>query len=292
MTEVPAHAPQAVLAVVVIYGRRLEQAVCWATLQTLLDTGGGTATLRLRHVLTYDNSPQSQLVATSRHHSHVINESNGGTARAYAHATALATELAIPWLLLLDQDTALPDTFFSKASNLLDSLDSPTPAALVPWVRHHGEAYVSPARIDRWGSVVPLQPNEQIAEGTHLSAIASGSLIRVAPLKELLPLPDRLWLDYVDHWIFAQFHRGGLRVAVFAQELNHDLSIRSPASLSAQRLVSVLRGEAVFHRLLGPLARFAWPFRIAVRLLKLACVNAELVRDALRILCSHHSRTS
>lgn len=292
LSEACVHAPQSVLAVVVLYRRSVTQAECWAPLQHLLDTGGGTTTLRLEHVLTYDNSPQPQRVTAGPHHSHVFDPLNGGTARAYAQAATLATQLAIPWLLLLDQDTALPDTFFLKASALLDSLDSPMPAALVPWVKHQGGAIVSPARIDRWGSVIPLHPDDPVANGAHLSAIASGSLMRVAPLNDLLPLPASLWLDYVDHWIFATYHRRGLRVAVFAQELSHDLSIESPGTLSAQRLVSVLRGEAIFHRLLGPMARLAWPFRIALRLVRLACANAGLVRDAIRILCSRPSGRS
>ena len=139
---------------------------------------------------------------------------------------------------------------------------------------------LSPSLVTRSGSFRPLNANQLVGRGQHVSAIASGSVLNVSALRELLPLPAGLWLDYVDHWIFAQFHRRGFVIELLNCRVDHDLSIVSPAALTESRLVSVLEGEAKYYSVLGWVARAVYPWRIVWRITQMLFVNPRLARCA------------
>lgn len=261
--------PDSVLAVLVVYERRLGDVACWSELQRWLQQGQRHG-LQLRRVLIYDNSTTPAIGTkppTSPDISYVHDATNGGTAAAYGHASQLATQTGCEWLLLLDHDTELSNSFLDTATQCLRNAEPEKPAALVPRVRH-GNRLISPAYLTRFGSVRPLQEGHDAAASQCLTAIASGALLRTSCLQAMLPFPNRLWLDYVDHWIFTELHKQQACVRVFQETLVHDLSIENPAQLSPLRLVSILDGEALLHRQLGTAARAIYPVRLAVRMLR------------------------
>ncbi|MEO6407251.1 MAG: hypothetical protein ABIO45_00665 [Burkholderiaceae bacterium] len=270
------------LAVVVVFGRRLDRVEAWQALVHRLQHRAPQA-LALAHVLVYDNSaePLARPADPPAGCSYVHDPGNGGTAAAYACAVALATRLELDWLLLLDHDTVLPERYFEQAGAALRSCAGDAPAALLPWVCH-GAAVVSPAEITALGTIRPLPRGAAFRRGSRVTAIASGSLLHVATLSSLLPIPRELWLDYVDHWIFSRLYERRLPLQVFDAVLQHDLSIVTPAGLSARRLSSVLDGEARFVATLGPAARFAYPVRLVVRMLRYTRVSRPLALRTLR----------
>lgn len=276
-----------VMTVVVVYGRGLDRVEAWPTLQYLLRLNGFQA-MRLDHVLIYDNSSQPLAKPADQIDgcSYIHDSGNGGTAAAYTCAVHLAAELGIDWLLLLDQDTCLPERFLDDAGFALEACTAAPPAAMLPWV-YHQSTVVSPARITGIGTIRPLRRSETLCQGTRITAIASGSLLHVATMLTLLPIPGELWLDYVDHWIFAELYARRAPIVVFDQVLQHDLSIASPASLSMRRLTSVLDGEARFLGSLGLIAQLIYPIRLIMRMQRLLWVAPRL---ALHILgwVMHH----
>jgi hypothetical protein len=276
---------KALMAVLVVYERGLEDVGPWRTLRAWLEgareSGSG---LRLDHLLIYDNSstPRAEPPIGIRGCQYTHNSDNGGTAAAYEAAVDIASTRDIQWLLLLDQDTQLPADFLDQAGlEEVPVSGQQRAVAMVPWVRHGRGVIISPNRVTRTGTFRPLRPGQVPAEGEHVSAIASGSMLHVATLKSLLPIPKPLWLDYVDHWIFAQLHRRRLRTQVVDQVLEHELSVATPAELSPARLLSVLDGEAVFTRTLGILARLVYPWRLVRRVIVLARVNPKLAAAAI-----------
>jgi hypothetical protein len=275
-----------VVAVLVIYERSLDRVEGWPALNRMLQERPPCGVAELAHLLVYDNSraPLSAVPElpglTYRH-----DPENGGTAAAYRVALAMAMAMGAPWLLLLDDDTALPLDYLRRMTPaFLSAVDAPDIAALLPRVRHGEGVLISPVRVTRWGTMQPLAVDSEVRAGEHVSAIASGAILRVSALSAVMPLPADLWLDYVDHWIFAAMHRKGLKAIVADEVLQHDLSIRSPATMSPARLASVLRGEANFHRVLGVGARLAYPFRLARRLAGLGLTNPRLAVSGLRSL--------
>jgi hypothetical protein len=278
--------PARLLAVMVVHERSLDQIVAWSFLRQRLaeDASRGSVDKAsgfvLEHLLIYDNSPLpcAQPAAPLPGCTYVSDPRNGGTAAAYDRACAMASLAGVDWLLLLDQDTALPDGFLEAASAAMASHPRP-PYALVPWV-FHGPIVLSPARVTDAGTVAPLSYRAPVPAG-KLTAISSGCLLHAPTLAAVLPLPKGLWLDYVDHWIFLQMHSRGLPVRVFDAALQHDLSVYAVDSLSTRRLTSILNGEASFQALLGTKARLVYPLRLAARVLRYARTRPELALHTL-----------
>jgi glycosyltransferase involved in cell wall biosynthesis len=275
---------EALMAVLVVYERGLAEVGPWRTLLTWLEGAHDTRSgLHLEHLLIYDNSsaPRAEPPREIRRCQYLHNSNNGGTAAAYEAAIEIASARGIQWLLLLDHDTQLPADFLDQAGiEIVPMSGQQRAVALVPWVRHGRDLIVSPNRVTRTGTFRPLRLGQKPAKGEHVSAIASGSMLHVGTLKSLLPIPKALWLDYVDHWIFAQLHRQGLRTRVVDQVLEHELSVATLAELSPARFLSVLDGEAVFTCVLGILARMVYPLRLVRRIMMLSWANPKLAAAA------------
>jgi glycosyltransferase involved in cell wall biosynthesis len=280
-TAAPSHrAPaQGVLAVVVIYGRTARQALAWETLCAWL-ANPAAAGLALRHVLVYDNSPQptsSELASTPRL-TYRHDAGNGGTRAAFMQAAALARQQGCQWLLLLDHDTRLPGTLLDAMARAIRQAPE-TPAAVVPRVRH-GAQPISPALISDLGVIRALPLEAAPPPGSRVTAVASGSLLNVAAFEALGPIPAHLWLDGVDHWIFAGLHarRGAVRMA--DATLQHELSVVDVGAMPAWRLLSVLASERALLEVLPWTARLAYPYRLLRHLQRISRANPAAGRLA------------
>jgi hypothetical protein len=230
-----------VLAILVLYGRKPEEAASWPTLMALLRNDGP---LRLDHCLVHDNSPErhAPAIVAASNISVRWTPDNPGTAGAYINAVDVAQAHGCDWLLLLDQDTDLRADYLDRAARTLDAL--PNAAILVPRVRH-GHDLISPATIGSRGGVKPTdRPSTRPGIPT---AISSGIILRKTALASVPPFPRAIWLDYVDHWMFLSFARRKLAIGLIDADLSHDLSIRTPKTLSTERLASVLAAENAFN---------------------------------------------
>jgi hypothetical protein len=268
----------AVLAVLVTYERPLAEVEAWPVLAALLARDRGLSS-PLAGLLVYDNSTTPRTAETARIKGCVYmhNPRNGGTAAAYTQAAAVAREAGVQWLLLLDQDTRVTEGFLEAVAGALGRSRNNRLDALVPWVVQDGVP-VSPATISRLGTIRPLAGGAAAQPARPLTAIASGSVIRVATLEAMMPFPGALWLDYVDHWIFLQIHGRGGMVEVLNCELEHDLSVSSLQTMSRQRLLSILNGEREFFRLLARVPRAIYPLRVAVRTLRYLAQRPQLAQ--------------
>jgi GT2 family glycosyltransferase len=281
MVSVPDRLNGALLAVLVVYEKRIEAIPSMAMLTAWLARNSGEGAT-LRQVLVYDNgktaSEEFAALASNRLR-YVHDPANGGTAAAYSLAAGIATELGCKWLLLLDHDTSLPDDYLDSIGAAIAESGVDNAAAFVPSVRH-GSSLISPATISCLGSIRPFGQTRQIAseQNRQLTAIASGAVIDVQRLLAVLPFPEALWLDYVDHWIFLTLQEQGGRILQIDATLTHDLSIASLRSVSTRRLYSILDGEVLFHRKLGILARAIYPLRLMARLARYALVVPHLAR--------------
>jgi hypothetical protein len=135
---------------------------------------------------------------------------------------------------------------------------------LLPWVLH-GDRVVSPARITFAGSIRPLIRGSPLDPRWRLTGIASGSLLRLRGLNGLARMPSELWLDYVDHWIFADLASRGEAVLLIDCELQHDLSVTHIDRMGATRLRGLLEAEATFVAALPWLAQVMHPWRLFAR---------------------------
>ena len=265
-----------IIAVLVVYERELQDVNAWPWLVAELKekARGG---VKLEHVLVYENSQKARVknVVANEGCSYVHDCNNGGTAAACERAITFGIDKRIDWLLMLDQDTDVPQDFLSAVAASLAIRTADIPASLVPWIVDKGKV-VSPARATLLGSTRPFKRGRGIEQVHGLTAVASGSLMRIATLRQILPFPRNPWLDYVDHWMFARLNRRGAQIGVLDVALRHSLSIRTPTQLSRRRLESILDGESYFHELLGPLARLIYPLRLFGRLIRYALIDPRL----------------
>lgn len=237
--------------------------------------------------IVYDNSssPAARAEAERAGWRYAHDPRNGGTAAAYAFAASVALERGHRWLLVLDHDTAIPPSYAGMVEAATRAASDDTVGAFVPSVVVQGGKPLSPARVTRTGSLRPLGTSGAAAPPSgRLTAVASGTVFRVSALASVLPYPQRLWLDYVDHWTFARLHDLGHRLCILPAVLVHDLSIASPKSLSRARLESILEGESIFVRALGRAARFVHPLRLASRVARYVLIRPVLAGWVLRWL--------
>jgi len=278
---------ESILAVLVLYGREIEQAESIYILLELLNDSGINS-LCLKHILIYDNSDfshASKLFGSIPGLTYMHNRCNGGTVAAYTEAAELAEKIAADWLLLLDQDTKLPLSYLSSMASKLKSDSTLNIGALVPYVRNQTE-FISPALITKIGSIKPIKRSCKTNHSDIVTGISSGAIVKRQLLKKIFPMPSGLWLDYVDHYIFYRLNKLGYRVIATDIIIEHELSIKSLAGISENRLLSILNGEYIFIKMLGWHAMTFYPVRFFFRLLRYAKTNSKLVVPMLTWLFS------
>ena len=278
---------ESVLAVLVLYEKNINEAESLIILKNLQKSESREGFF-LTHILIYDNSKNNQTldkIYQTADFTYIHNPHNGGTAAAYSYAFELAQEVGASWLLLLDQDTKIPSSHLVAATNKLCVTQGGEVAALVPYVKH-GDKLISPAILNKYGSITPSACISNKKSFVIVTAVSSGVLIRVKLINDIGPFPKGLWLDYVDHWIFLRLSRLNRKVINFESTINHHLSVESPSGLSSWRTESILNGEQIFYSELGGVAKSVHYLRIAGRILKYGLYNPRLIPTLLKWIAS------
>ena len=264
------HAPVRIFAVIILYKITAAESPTYRTLlQSCADLAPGAVDLK---ILLYDNSPgahpQPDLPGNVQY---LAASANKGLADAYNAATELAGAEGFTWLLTLDQDTELPQTFLSDLAVVaVSQQDHADVAAIVPHISA-GSRSVSP----NWfaGGCLPRwfpQDFHGIPK-TTVYAFNSGSTLRVDALRRIGGYSALFWLDYCDAYIYRSLARAGYRVFVAARiHLQHDFSLLDVKNkMSLQRYANSLEaGSAFYDSEMSTLAGLEHTLRLTVRFLK------------------------
>lgn len=267
------------MAIIVVYNRNIELIKPWKILRNHLLNEN-----HLNHIILYDNSPKPLAKPTEdiKNVTYINNKLNGGTVSAYKYALERASELEIDWLLLLDHDTEIDDNFINHSMDNYINIKNGV-AAFLPWV-FHKKATISPAIVNFLGTIKPIIFGQYLDAKKHITAISSGAILHVPSVNKILPIPDGLWLDYFDHWLFAKLHSKGYTVIITDHSIQHDLSIMDLSLVNRDRYISILNGEREFIKSLGLLPRFIHPIRILGRITKISIINFNLSKETLKWL--------
>ena len=211
--------------------------------------------------LIWDNSPQQLRDSLSE-------GDWGETSRVHTPEnlglSAIYNEVIASWLkpdehlLLLDQDTLLPDNFFEAAAEAIAA--NPSVKLFLPMVRAH-ERWVSPlyAAVG-WGRYWK-QPRVGLRPSRHLGAINSGMIISAHYLQGPFGGYDRDLRFYgTDTFFMLEYRRQNQWAYVLDTVIHHDLSFYStstPEKISKFR--AMRSANVICYR------RTAWPVRLAVR---------------------------
>jgi GT2 family glycosyltransferase len=248
--------------IVVLYQRSISAS---ATCQALLRQ---VALSSQDIILVYDNSPISNLGPIPDSWNVVIDADNGGLAKAYNYAISEAKSANCRWVLLLDQDSELPGDFLSSTHESLSVTDfNHDIVAVVPIVKC-GNRQISPM-IPLLGREIPFKM-QNVVESKWLTAINSGTCLRVDFIEGVGGFCKDFWLDYLDYWLFKIINNNGKSVYVTHDVLQHDLSVANMNNgISEERYNNVLTAERQFtNKFLPPLSRLVLVPRLVVRGLK------------------------
>jgi glycosyltransferase involved in cell wall biosynthesis len=151
---------------------------------------------------------------------------NLGLAAAYNRAIDLALTEGFDWMITLDQDSDLPESFLARVAEIAESLRSTIKvAAIVPQLIGDGKT-LSPLcfRLGAFPAWYPIGftgiPSDKVF------AFNSGSVMRVSALRQAGGYDPRFWLDYSDTRLFCQLAKHGKQVMVAGDlQLSHNFSM-------------------------------------------------------------------
>jgi GT2 family glycosyltransferase len=234
--------------VVVLYKQSPMQALSLSSLLQICANDPSIET-KLR-ILVQDNSPEAQLpefIPGSERFEYFHAPTNPGLASAYNRALIMAKSGQIPWLLTLDQDTALDRNFFLELLAALESGESGKACAYVPELVKDG-LVLSPQIAGKiFYHRIPLGFSGLV--GKPVVAFNSAACLRVPALLAIGGFPPEYWLDYLDHIVFYRLQAAGGCVYVLNSQLAHNLSLLDIESeVSIERYSNVLASEWRFVR--------------------------------------------
>lgn len=173
---------------------------------------------------------------------------NEGLAVAYNYAFKNSVDRGDQWLLLLDQDSVLPETFMAnlfRDLQLVTGQDSI--AAVVPKMRYLDKIF-SPTRVFYGGIVRAIDPRHTgVYEHKNAFAIGSGSVIRISFLRQIRGFNEIFWMDCLDRWLFFMIGKMGRKVYVTASVIEHELSVMDfDKFMNIGRYRNILKYETIF----------------------------------------------
>ena len=237
--------------VIVLYKQRPDQS---KSLSSLLEICRCDRTVAHQiDIFIQDNSPEANPPASNHdqpaleyHHA----PENPGLAAAYNRALRLADDHAIPWLLLLDQDTVLDHRFLSQLLNAVQHEPAAEICGFVPELVRNGRV-CSPHTLRR-GAYKPLSLGFSGFAAEPLVPCNSASCLKVQALLAIGGFPEEYWLDFLDFIVFHRLQSAGGRVCVLDSRLEHSLSLLNlEAEMSVARYTNLLKAEWMFIRETG-----------------------------------------
>jgi len=258
-----------VLIVLVLYQVRLNESPAF---RSLLTNGIGTEIVNDFELLVYDNGGQVWNEARSQtgQYLYIKDPTNGGLVSAYNTALDIANSKGFEWLLLLDQDTEIPKGVICRLKAVIGEVAKDAGvAAIVPKV-YSGSLLISPMKVNFGWRLKKIELSFTGTVQNRITAVNSGSVIRVSFLNELGGFDNRFSLDYLDHWLFSEIHAASRSVYISEQILNHDLSvINFEKNVSNHRYGSILAGEYQFFCQCGTMDEwFSYLLRLIFRCFK------------------------
>ncbi len=199
-------------------------------------------------VLIWDNSPSALPdVRLPFPFEYRYTGRNLGVSGAYNCALALAEEKSCPWLLLLDQDTTLPEDFLSRMLEYARFHQANGRiAAVAPFLICDSQP-VSPSVI-RMDHAQPLPLSFSGEHELPAHAANSGALVRVSALRAVGGYDEDFWLDYSDVTLFHRLYLHG-RVLYVAGDLHlqHSLSANNfNGAMSPERYRNAIAAEGAY----------------------------------------------
>lgn len=243
-----------ITAVAVVYNCSVNDS---ATMRSLARCYASTpASFSDFHLVIFDNGPDDQSSHSVQPFSseYVHHPENAGLAKAYNYALERSEENGSDWLLLLDQDSALPEKFIDVLfATIAEHSANRLIASFVPAMYFRDEIF-SPSKVLRGGIHRPVAESYRGLSTSNIAAPGSCTAVRVATVRSLGGFNEFFWMDCLDRWLYLQIFRKGLKVFVTDIKVNHELSVLDyDMYMNENRYRNIMFYESCFMKFYMPL---------------------------------------
>jgi GT2 family glycosyltransferase len=238
-----------VLVLVVVYNSKVE---CAKTFKSLLrcyiSNPGDFENLKL---IIYDNGliNQQDDITVPFNYMYINNPRNDGLAIAYNYALDYGISEDFNWILLLDQDSCLPDDFISNLNRTIEQVESNEMIkAIVPKMVYKG-TFFSPSKVLFGGIHRPIDMNIYGICPFEVFSIGSGCLVRSSFFQKIGGFNNFFWLDCLDRWIFYEINKANGKVFITSSIIEHELSVMDYSKfVNEKRYLNIMKYETYFMK--------------------------------------------
>lgn len=247
--------------VIVLYQYSLDESITFKTLNKQL----GKTTIDYELVL-YNNDVNQKIEAAG---CLIVNsEENKKLEGAYNFALERALETGKSWILLLDQDTEIPDNYFNELEKLFSDNYSPDLVAVVPKLISEGEI-ISPVQVThlmRFERGI----NSNGYNNKRINALNSLSLLNVEFIKSIGGFSKDFPFDLHDHWCYNKIYKNKKKVYILDITTEHSSSFNNfEENVSVSRYKEFLSTEDRFIRSeIGMPVYFFYKIKLLLRSIK------------------------
>lgn len=181
------------------------------------------------------------------HFTYCFNDKNErGTRIAYQYALDNTFD---QWLLLLDDDTRLSESYLKKVFAEVQSINQDF-VAYMPIIQSDKAVQISPTQSDYIQSInFPLEAGDY---SENITGISSGLVLNTDFMKSIDGFNTMFSLDYLDHWLFYKITSERKKVRVIKSVIVHQLSVMDLKTVSNKRYQSIFDSEYQFYQTYRP----------------------------------------
>jgi GT2 family glycosyltransferase len=226
--------------VLVLYHCSLEDS---ATFSTLVEPLNKTV---LDYELILYNNDRLQKIESTQYF--VVNsEENMKLSGAYNFALERAKINGKSWILLLDQDTEIPENYFRELEKLFSEAIPTDLAAVVPKLESNGKQ-ISPVHVSSRMRIERELKNTGYTD-CRMNALNSLSLFRTDFINSMGGFSKEYPFDMLDHWCYNQIHKHKQLVYVLDVVGKHNASFADfEKNVSVARYQEFLEVQTKFIR--------------------------------------------
>ncbi len=226
----------------------------------------------LFELYVYDNSVKYQTLSEKAPFSNLQyyhDPNNGGLCAAYNYALNKCKDKSINWLLLLDQDSLISESFLNNlelaANQYLNNNDV---VAILPHIISNN-VHISPS-IRKIGGIRKEIPSEEYGFiNSPILGINSGTTLKTDFMQSLGGFNTDFKLDMLDYWYFSMINKHNKKIFLLKDIMLHNLSVLDYNSLSVERYKNIIKAESLFFaKYTSTLNNILYRIRLLARLIK------------------------
>ena len=244
--------------VIVLYQCSLDKSITFLSLIEQIDN------ISIDYELVIYNNDKNQKISDSRYL--IVNsEENKKLEGAYNFALDRAIKNGKSWILLLDQDTVIPDNYFEELQKLFSSYYSSDLVAIVPKLVSENKV-ISPVHVT---SLMRFEKEINLNGYTNerINALNSLSLFNVQFIESIGGFSKDFPFDMHDHWCYNQVYKHHKKIYVLNVTTEHNSSfVNFEENITLLRYKEFLTTENRFIRFeIGMPVYFFYKIKILVR---------------------------